>query len=106
MRSTASAPCYRLFALPGPEPRRPGLVRARGNEEGAAIDVEVWRLPATGLGRLVASLPAPLRIGTVELHDGTTAPGFLCEAHAAARATEITAHGGWRAYLAGDEPGG
>ena len=62
--------------------------------------MEVWRLPAAGLGRLVAALPAPLGIGTVELHDGTTAHGFLCEEHAAARAAEITAHGGWRAYLA------
>jgi allophanate hydrolase len=35
----------------------------------------------------------------VELADGRHVHGFLCEAHALAGAREITALGGWRAYL-------
>ena len=39
-----------------------------------------------------------MAIGRVELADGTTAPGFLCEPAALDDAEDITAYGGWRAY--------
>jgi allophanate hydrolase len=45
-------------------------------------------------------VPLPLAIGTVELDDGATVKGFLCEGHAAGVAEDITHLGGWRAYLA------
>jgi allophanate hydrolase len=91
-----TAPLYRFYALPGGPPLRPGLVRG---ECGAAIEVEVWALPATQFGSFVAGIPAPLGIGTVELDDGSRVQGFVCEAHAAHGAQDITALGGWRAYL-------
>ena len=97
VRTSTTAPRYRLYAQPGGAPRRPGLVRAEG---GAAIEVELWELSAGALGRVAASTPAPLAIGTVELADGTAAHGFVCEAHACAGAEDISGHGGWRAYLA------
>jgi len=105
VEETATAPRYRLFALPGGPPRRPGLVRAAA---GAAIAVEVWRMPVASLGRLTAAIPAPLAIGTVELEGGRTVRGFVCEGHATAGAEDVTAHGGWRAYLAAEaaRPGG
>ena len=68
---------------------------------GAAIEVEVWTLADDAFGRFVASVPPPLTIGSVELADGRRVPGFLCEPYALATAREITALGGWRAYLAG-----
>ena len=96
---TRTAPAYRLLALPGGPPERPGLLRvARG---GASVEVEVWAVPAEALGPFVASVPPPLAIGKVELADGTRVSGFVCEAIAAEGATDITAFGGWRAYLAG-----
>ena len=36
----------------------------------------------------------------VELADGSTVHGFVCEAHALAGAEDITSFGGWRAWLA------
>ncbi|MGJ7416048.1 allophanate hydrolase [Streptomyces cinereoruber] len=96
VRATATAPVYRLYAL-DTTPPKPGLVRAR--EGGAAIEAEVWRLPAEGLGALVAALPRPMALGSVELADGTSVPGFLCEPEALDGAREITAYGGWRAAL-------
>ena len=66
---------------------------------GAAIEVEVWELPIAAFGSFVAGIPAPLGIGTVELEDGETVKGFLCEAHATAEARDITELGGWRRYL-------
>lgn len=89
---------YRLFALSGTEPPKPGLVRVATG--GAAIDVEIWELPSTHFGSFVASIPSPLGIGTLTLQDGSEVHGFLCEATAAVDAEDITRFGGWRAYRA------
>ena len=43
---------------------------------------------------------APLGIGDVLLEDGTEVKGFIGETYATNDAPDITAHGGWRAYLA------
>ena len=91
---------YRLFVLPGTVPAKPGLMKAPGLG-GAEIAVEVWALPAAGFGAFVAAIPSPLDVGKVALADGTEAGGLLCEAHAVQDAPEITALGGWRAYVAG-----
>ncbi len=92
-----TAPEYKLVALPT-EPPKPGLVRVGAS--GAAIQVEVWRLPIDAYGSFVAAIPAPLCIGSVVLSDGAVLQGFLCESLAADAAPDITALGGWRAYLA------
>ncbi len=97
VRSTRTAANYRLYALPGGPPERPGLVRVING--GTAIDVEVWAVPAADFGAFVASIPAPLGIGTIELQDGEMVPGFLCESYAVDGAVDITRFGGWRAYL-------
>jgi allophanate hydrolase len=99
LRATHTAGCYRLYALPGTQPPKPGLVRG-GEAAGSGIEVEVWALSRPAFGSFVAAVPAPLTIGTVELADGSRAKGFLCEGHAVAGASDITAFGGWRAYLA------
>lgn len=98
LQATHTAPDYRLFALPGTVPPKPGLVRAAAGE-GAAIALEVWELPAAHYGSFVALIPAPLGIGTLTLADGSAVQGFLCEAQALAGAQDITHHGGWRAYM-------
>ncbi|WP_420312196.1 allophanate hydrolase [Streptomyces sp. YS-B37] len=95
-RTTTTAPVYRLHALPTTPPK-PGLVHV--GEGGAAIETEIWSLPAEGLGRLLAALPRPMTLGSVQLSDGTSVPGFLCEPAALANAEDITTHGGWRGYL-------
>jgi allophanate hydrolase len=92
-----TAPHYRLYALPGDPPQRPGLLRVA--EGGAAIELEVWSLPPMAYGNFVETIPAPLGIGTIELGDGSTVQGFLCESYATAAARDITEFGGWRAYL-------
>ncbi|HEX4377814.1 MAG TPA: allophanate hydrolase [Steroidobacteraceae bacterium] len=89
---------YRLYALPGGPPHRPGLVAV--DRDGAAIEVEVWLVPAGAFGSFVAAIPAPLGIGKLCLIDGRQVSGFLCEARAVQRAQDITALGGWRSFLA------
>jgi len=100
--ATHTAPRYRLFALPDTTPPKPGLLRVA--ENGASIEVEVWAVPSARVGAFLASIAAPLGIGSIELLDGRRVHGFLCESQALAGASDITVHGGWRAYLASLAP--
>jgi allophanate hydrolase len=99
VETTSTAPDYRLYALAGTRPPKPGLLRvAKG--EGAAIEIEIWALSAEAFGRFVAAVPPPLAIGTLALPDGRTVKGFLVEPAAIAGARDISNFGGWRAYIA------
>jgi allophanate hydrolase len=97
VESTRTAADYRLFALKNTTPPKPGLARATPGS-GAAIEVELWDIPLRAFGAFVASIPAPLGIGTICLQDGRQVKGFICEAYALNDATDITQFGGWRAY--------
>ena len=97
--STTTSPDYKLYALPGTPPLRPGLVHVDKNERGSAIEVEVWELPASEFGSFVAGIPAPLGIGTITLASGESVQGFLCEGYTVADAKDISQFGGWRRYM-------
>lgn len=98
-RAATTTADYRLYALPGGPPARPGLIRV-ADGAGAGIACEVWALDPAGFGRFVAGIPAPLGIGTLRLADGTRPKGFLAEPEGLVGAEDITIHGGWRAYIA------
>ncbi|WP_353980662.1 allophanate hydrolase [Salinicola endophyticus] len=98
---TRSSPHYRLYALAGGPPARPAMVR--DDVDGAAIDVEVWRLPIASIGSFLAGIPSPLGLGQVELDDGTWCCGFIAAAGALQHdglAEDVTRFGGWRGWLA------
>ncbi|HWO12476.1 MAG TPA: allophanate hydrolase [Polyangiaceae bacterium] len=95
---TSTAPRYRLFALEGSVPPKPGLVRQSAGC--AAIEVEVYSLDAAAFGQFVAQVAQPLGIGNVELASGDWVKGFLCESAATEAAADISDFGGWRRYLA------
>jgi allophanate hydrolase len=96
-RIARTAPEYRLYALAGGPPQRPGMLRRA--DGGASIELEIWSLPVWKFAEFVSRIPAPLGIGTVTLEDGSPVQGFLCENYATKDAKDITAFGGWRAYL-------
>jgi allophanate hydrolase len=97
---TCTAKAYQLFALPGTHPPKPGLARVGKGQAGHAIEVEVYEMPQAHIGSFLALIPPPLGLGSVELADGHWVKGFICEPHALAGATVISAFGGWRAYRA------
>ena len=97
LEKTQSAPCYKLFALAGGPPFRPGMQRV--NSGGNAIEVEVWQVPKAQFGSFVAEIPAPLGIGKVELADGRWESGFICEGYGFEGAKDITELGSWRAHM-------
>jgi hypothetical protein len=95
VRETTTAAAYRLWSV---DDRHPAMMRvARG---GAAIAVEIWSVPAEGLAIVLANEPAGLCIGKVMLADGSEVLGVLGEPILCEGQQEITAAGGWRAYLA------
>ncbi|MEQ9365697.1 MAG: hypothetical protein RIF32_15745, partial [Leptospirales bacterium] len=112
IRKTRTAPVYRFYALPGDVPR-PGMIRLSDlgrNHVGVepppgagakGIAVEVWGLPRTRWADFIAGVPAPLGIGTVELADGESRKGFICEGFAAQdpEAIDITHLADWRRFM-------
>ncbi|RCW78997.1 allophanate hydrolase [Phyllobacterium bourgognense] len=98
LKTCRTAQDYRLFALPGTVPPKPGLIRDPGFK-GPGLEVEVWLMPPDAFGHFVQNIPDPLGIGKVTLDDGSAVSGFLCEAHAVRGAEDITHIGGWRTYL-------
>lgn len=98
LRACRTAPRYRLFALPGGPPLRPGLLRV-GEGEGAAVEVEVWEIPRAAFGAFMDGVKPPLAIGTLMLEDGSEVKGFVCEPWGFEDAEDITRFGGWRAYI-------
>lgn len=97
LRACKTVPGYTLHALTGTVPPKPGLARGSGTSQ---IALEVWEVPAEAFGTFVAEVPHPLGIGNVQLEDGHWVKGFICEGAALETARDITAYGGWRAYLA------
>jgi allophanate hydrolase len=99
LKTCRTAGDYRLFVLPNTTPPKPGLIREPGFA-GKGLEVEVWKVTPAAFGRFVQNIPAPLGIGKVTLDDGRQVSGFLCEPYAIEGAQEVTALGGWRAYIA------
>jgi allophanate hydrolase len=98
VETTLTAPDYKLHAL-DTSPPKPGMLRVEPGT-GTAIELEIWALPAAAFGKFVAAVPPPLSIGTIRLADGRNVKGFIVEPAALDGARDISAFGGWRAYVA------
>jgi allophanate hydrolase len=106
LETTTTGADYRLLRIGAALPREipvPALLWSPG--DGAAIEVELWQLPAAELTGFLAGLPDVLALGRVRLADGRTVPGLVADASALSGAagrpvTDITDAGGWRRHLA------
>ena len=98
LETARTAPDYKLYAL-DTTPPKPGMLRVEAGT-GSSIELEIWALPAAGFGEFVAAIPPPLSIGTVRLADGRGMKGFIVEPTAINGARDISAFGGWRAFMA------
>ncbi len=95
IRETKTATVYRLWSI---ENRYPAMQRVQ--QGGAAIALELWQVPVSGLATLLQKEPPGLCIGKVQLANGEEVLGVVAEAIACEGQTEITQWGGWRAYTA------
>jgi allophanate hydrolase len=98
LEAAVTAPDYKLYAL-STTPPKPGMLRVAAGA-GTSIAVELWALSAASFGKFVAAIPPPLSIGTVRLADGRGVKGFLVEPADIGGARDISAFGGWRAFMA------
>jgi allophanate hydrolase len=98
LEATETAADYRLYALSGTKPPKPGLLRV-AEGAGEPIAIEIWSMPIEAYGSFVAGIPAPLGIGTLKVKDGRPVQGFVVEAEAVKDATDITYYRSWRAFM-------
>ena len=98
IEAATTAPDYKLYALETVPPK-PGMLRVEPGA-GTPIKLEIWALSASAFGKFVAAIPPPLSIGTIRLADGRNVKGFIVEPAALEGARDISAFGGWRAYMA------
>lgn len=95
LREDWTSPVYRLWSIAD---QYPGMVRV--SEGGVVIALEIWQVPAAGLVQVLLQEPPGLAIGQVYLRNGETTLGVLAEPITCEGQKEITAWGGWRAYMA------
>ena len=98
LEEAVTAPDYKLYAL-DTTPPKPGMLRVEAGT-GQAIKLELWAMSPAAFGKFVAAIPPPLSIGTIRLADGREAKGFIVEPAAIVGAKDISAYGGWRAFIA------
>ncbi len=97
---TTTAPRYLLYSVGDRYPALQPCAKDAG--AGAAIAGEVYDLPLDLLrDDLLPAEPAELELGVIELADGSAALGMILRqpCPGLANLTDITAFGGWRAYL-------
>lgn len=99
-----TAPIYRLYSI---DDRHPGMFEVA--EGGISVPGEIYRMPDEVWRRVEAGEPPDLYCGPVRLADGREVPGILYPRELAeGHHRDISAFGGWRAYMAerqgGDHP--
>ena len=80
-----------------------GMIKVRDGT-GTSIYLEVFKVPAENVGRLLQQIPPPLGLGTVDLEGGESVKGFICEGYVASQDSgfeveEITKLQSWLEYL-------
>ncbi len=99
LQGAETSDAYALYALAGGPPKRPGLVRGKPGS-GQHIELEIWALPESAVGGFLAGIPAPLGLGTIDLADGASVTGFICEGAGIEGAEDISRLRSWRNYVA------
>jgi Gamma-glutamyl cyclotransferase, AIG2-like len=96
VREDHTVAAYRLWTI---NDDHPAMIRVTDGS-GTAVAVEVWDVPDHGLAGILLQEPPGLSIGKVTLSNGDEVLGVLGEPALVEGQTEITAFGGWRAYIA------
>lgn len=100
IREAQTTADYRLWTI---SDRHPAMMRVQTG--GAKLALELWELPAEAIATVLQQEPAGLCIGRIALDNGESTLGVLGESWLCETGTEITAYGGWRAYIASKESG-
>jgi gamma-glutamylcyclotransferase (GGCT)/AIG2-like uncharacterized protein YtfP len=95
LEACTTAPKYRLYSIGDVHP---GMFEVA--QGGVAVSGEIYRVPDEVLQRVEAGEPPGLYRGSVHLADGRVVQGILFPRSLAESAhRDISAYGGWRAYI-------
>jgi len=97
LEEVRTAPKYRMFSIGD---RHPGMIEAKGTEQGVAVSGELYQVPAEVLVRLIEGEPEGLYRGPVTLDDGRVVPGILAKETLLTGQRDISSTGDWRSYAA------
>ena len=98
VREDETEACYRIWSIGDRHPAMQRVSPAAGG--GTRVALELWDVPLAGLASILQNEPPGLSIGKVLLKDGSVVLGVLGEPFLCEGQREITAFGGWRAYMA------
>ena len=94
VQEAMTAPIYRLWSI---DDQYPAMLRVATG--GAVIALEIWAIPMLHLGTILLQEPPGLCLGKILLADQAIILGVLGEAYMCEGKRDITAWGGWRAYM-------
>ena len=99
IREDRTMPEYRLYSI---NDVHPAMVRIPANAtNGVSVVVEIWCVPADGLGTLLEQEPPGLSIGEARLMDNSTVLGVIAEPALLVGMKDISIFdGNWREYIA------
>lgn len=95
VREDRTEPAYRLWTI---DDNHPAMIRVTDGS-GVSVAVEIWDVPFGGIAGILIDEPSGLSIGKVKLEGGETVLGVLGEPALVEHQREISAYGGWRAYV-------
>ncbi|CDM70288.1 allophanate hydrolase [Clostridium bornimense] len=93
--TTKTSKDYKLIKL-NTAPEKPGLIRVKNN--GKAIEVQVYRISKSKLGKFLTNITAPLGIGDIELESGEIVKGFICEGYVEKESEDISDYESFKKY--------
>ena len=99
LRESQTEKAYRLYTI---DDKYPAMVK---DEQGAAIDVELYEISEEGMQEVLSKEPEGLTIKEITLIDGSQVQGVVGLPFIIRNRKEITLYGGWRNYLASKEKG-
>ena len=97
IKESQTEKAYRLFSI---DDKYPAMVK---DEQGAAIDVELYEISKEGMQEVLSKEPEGLTIKEITLIDGSKVQGVVGLPFIIENRKEITNYGGWRNYLASKE---
>lgn len=99
---TRTAPIYHLYAVKTSKSSlyEPIIQLARPDQEGIAIEIEVWDVPSVAVDEICDTFHVPLNYARIELEDGCSIIALTSIIPFSIPGLDISSFGGWRAYLA------
>ena len=99
LKESQTEKAYRLYTI---DDKYPAMVK---DEQGAAIDVELYEISEEGMQEVLSREPEGLTIKEITLIDGSQVQGVVGLPFIIRNRKEISLYGGWRNYLASKEKG-